>query len=58
MNACTILHKELAFACPHIHKYRLNALLELTEAACHYQKCSLTGLGENPHQLGKNKTLY
>ena len=45
MNALSLLHEEIATACPRIHKVRLNALMDATEALCYYQKSTLTGLG-------------
>lgn len=55
MNACTLLHEEIATACPHIHSARLTALLDVTNTACKYQKCSLTGLGRTLISSAKTK---
>ncbi|MBC3767929.1 IS4 family transposase [Neptunicella marina] len=55
MNACILLHEEIATACPHIHNARLSALLDVTDTACKYQKCSLTGLGRTLISSAKTK---
>lgn len=56
MNALSLLHEEIATACPHIHKIRLKALMHATEALCYYQKATLTGLGRT--LTTKVKTKY
>lgn len=55
MNVTRLLHEELNLACPNIHNTRLNALFQVTEAACQFQKCSLSGLGRTLNIAAKTK---
>lgn len=55
MNASSLLHEEIAHACPHIHKVRLITLMDATDALCHHQQASLTGLGRTLHSKVKTK---
>ena len=45
MHAIKLLHTHLRFACPSIHQYRLNALMDATRTLSDDQHLSITGIG-------------
>lgn len=55
MNAQSVLHENIANACPQIHKVRLSSLMAATNAACLYQQTSLSALGRNLISNAKTK---
>ncbi len=55
MNALSLLHEEITQACPNIHKVRLKAVMDATQALCLHQRATLTGLGRTLSSRIKTK---